>query len=533
MYEKNRQRTEAMKIQLFVPPQGYIARRWAEGGASMPPLGILYLAAVLEREGIDIQVVPADVLGFGWKEVEESVRSFSPDIVGGTVTTENRFDAFRLVETVKKIDSGIVTVLGGPHISMAPEDALKGVDALDIAVAGEGERTIVDLVRTLERKGDLNDVRGIYFRQKEEIVFTGPREPISDLDGLPYPARHLLPMEKYHFYVHTPDGGRKKAQNIMTSRGCPFNCYFCATPVNWGRKMRSFSPERILAEMEHLITGFGAEFIWFYDDTFNYDPRRVHRIMDLILEKNWNIQFCCEFRVDLVDKPLLEKMVKAGLVWAHFGIEAGSSRVRKKIVGKNIDIEKVYRFVKWGRELGFVPNAFMIFSHYTETWEEARESIRIMEKMKSINPDTEISTAILHIYPGTPLEKIAEEAGILPDGFSWSRKQDMKKVDMLPAAQGYVPLFKDRLTWFQVADLVMRWSAGRKKVISGSKIRSSVKSISSIRDAVVYAVFLWVLLKYKLKRMFSGRGNQQSGFPKAEVGKTQESPKNKAAGTRS
>ncbi|MBN1272248.1 MAG: B12-binding domain-containing radical SAM protein [Candidatus Aminicenantes bacterium] len=512
-----------MKIQLFVPPQGYIAQRWVEGGASMPPLGILYLAAVLEREGIDVQVVPADVLKFGWKEVEASIRSFKPDIVGGTTTSENRFDGFHLVEMAKKIDPGIVTVLGGPHISMAGRDAMEGVGALDIAVVGEGERTILELAETLNAEGSLDTVRGIFYRKKRDVFFSGPREAIANLDELPFPARHLVPMEKYHFYVNTPDGKKRKAQNIMTSRGCPFNCYFCATPVNWGRKMRGFSTERVLAEIEHLITEYGAEFIWFYDDTFNYDKRRVHRIMDSILERSWNIKFCCEFRIDLVDKPLLEKMVKSGLVWAHFGIEAGNARVRKKIVGKNIEIEAADRFVEWGRELGFVPNAFMIFSHYTETWAEARESIQIMERMKNINPDTEISTAILHVYPGTPLERIAKDVGIVPRDFMWSRKKDMKRVDMLPAAQGYVPLFKDRLSWFQIAELVMRWSADRKRVVSGSKFRSGVKSVSSIRDVAVAAVFFLVLLKHKIKRFF-GKGKRAQDVPRrADVGTPEKS----------
>lgn len=505
-----------MKVQLFVPPKGYIAQRWEEG-TTMPPLGILYLAAVLENEGVDVDVVPADVLDYGWEDIEKRIRDFLPDIVGITTTTENRFDSFKLAAAAKKIDPMILTVLGGPHISMAKEDTLIHVKEVDIAVIGEAEATLVELVRTLEKDRDFNRIKGLIFRRNENIMFTGHRGWIDNLDSLPFPARHLIPMEKYNFFVRTPDGKSRKAQNIITSRGCPFNCYFCATPVNWGRRVRGHSPERVINEIEHLIDVYGAEFIWFYDDTFNYNPRRVHTIMDRIIERELNIKFCNEFRIDLVDKPLLEKMVKAGLVWGHFGIEAGSARIRREVVKKEFDTEKGFQFVRWAKELGFVPNAFLIFSHYSEEIEDARETVKIMEKLKEINPETEFSTALLHVYPGTELEKIAKARGIVPEDFSWSRKSDMRKVHMLPAAQGYVPLFKDKLSWFQIADLVLRWSAGRKKVLSGSKFKAVLKGINSVRDIYVNFVFFLTMLKFKIRSFFSDKKEKNGRHKKPDM----------------
>lgn len=493
-----------MKVQLWVPPQGYVAHRWDEGG-SMPPLGILYLAAVLEEEGVELDVVPADVLGYGWHDVEKRIAAFSPDILGATTTTENRFDSFKLARISKKLNPQAVTVLGGPHISMAREDTLTHVPYVDVAVVGEGERTLVDMVRALSSGSDLSGVHGIYYRKNGEVRATAPRERIGNLDALPFPARHLVPMEKYNFRVRIPDGRSLKAQNIITSRGCPFECYFCATPINWGRRVRGCTPDRVLEEIEHLIDVFGAEFIWFYDDTLNYDQARLHAILDRILERKLDIKFCSEFRIDLVDKPLLEKMVSAGLVWGHFGVEAGSSRVRRDVVHKKFDIELARRFVRWAGELGFVPNAFMIFSHHTETWEEARETIRIMEELRAINPQTEFSTALLHVYPGTPLERLAKEEGIIPENFSWARKRDMRRVFMIPAAQGYVPLFKDRLTWFQIADLVMRWNSGQKRRFSWTKIRSAFRSLSSPKQIYVYSVFFLTLIKHRLVNLFKGK----------------------------
>jgi anaerobic magnesium-protoporphyrin IX monomethyl ester cyclase len=490
-----------MKVQLWVPPQGYVAQRWDEGG-SMPPLGVLYLAAVLEEAGIEVDVVPADVLGYSWRDVARRISDFSPHILGATTTTENRFDSFRLARIAKGLDPGIVTVLGGPHISMARHDTLIHIPEVDVAVVGEGERTLLELVQAVESGNGLEGVAGIYHRAKGEVRSTAPRKRIEDLDSLPFPARHLVPVDKYNFRVRVPGGRSLRAQNIITSRGCPFDCYFCATPVNWGRRVRGYSPQRVLREMEHLIAGYGAEFIWFYDDTLNYNTRRLHAILDGIIDRKLDIKFCNEFRIDLVDKPLLEKMVKAGLVWGHFGVEAGSSRVRRDVVHKQFDLDRARSFVRWAGELGFVPNAFMIFSHHTETWEEAQETVEIMEELRAINPQTEFSTALLHVYPGTPLEALAKEEGIMPRDFSWARKKDMRRVHTLPAAQGYVPLFKDRLSWFQIADLVMRWSAGQKRRFSLSKILSALASLVSPRQAWVYAVFFLTMIKYRFVNLF-------------------------------
>ena len=479
----------------------------------MPPLGILFLAAVLEDAGFEVDVVPADVLGLQWPDVERRIREFGPDILGSTTTTENRFDSFRLMELAKRIDPRIVTVLGGPHISMAAGDTMRHITALDAAVVGEGEVTLRELAQAVTAGAGLSKVRGLNFRDDDgRVVFTGGRDRIEDLDSLPYPARHRVPMDRYNFYVKVPDGRALKAQNIMTSRGCPFNCYFCATPANWGRRVRGHSPERVVEEIEHLVREYAAEYIWFYDDTLNYHLQRLHRIMDLIIERKLDIKFCSEFRIDLVDKPLLEKMVRAGLVWAHFGVEAGSERVRREVVGKNFDIEEAYRFARWGRELGFVPDAFLIFSHHTETWDEAQETIAVMERLRDANPRIDFATAILHVYPGTPLEAIAKEEKIIPADFSWSRKKDLKRVPLLPAAQGYVPLFKDRLTWFQIADLVMRWSAGHKRYLSRSKLRAALKTLTSVRALGIYGVFFLTMLRYRLRRFRSKSVSQDSDY---------------------
>ena len=490
-----------MKVQLFVPPQGYIAQRWSEG-SSMPPLGILYLTAVLEAEGHEVDVVPADVLNFSWEDVRRRIQDFGPGMVGVTTTTENRFESFRMVRLVKEVDPRVVTVLGGPHISMAGKETLEDVPDADVLVIGEGERTLTEMIRALEAGDSLQKVPGLIIRENGGVISTGPRKMIADLDTLPFPARHRIPLERYRFTVTTRDGRERPAQNIMTSRGCPFNCYFCATPITWGRKVRGHSPERVLEEIEWLIDRHGTEFIWFYDDTLNYNPERLHRIMDMIIERGLDIRFANEFRIDAVDRPLLEKMRRAGLERGYFGVEAGASRVRQEVVHKHFEIDRAFDFLRWARELDFVPGPFFIFSHYTETWPEARETLRIMDRMRQIHPDVDISTAILHVYPGTPLEGIARDEGIVPGDFRWSRRRYMRRVPTLPAAQGQVPLFKDRLTWWQIARLVMGFSAASRKGFSRNKLKRAIKSLSGFHNLYAYGVFFTVFLWTRFQRIW-------------------------------
>jgi len=497
-----------MKFQLFVPPQGYMAQRWADG-ESLPLMGVVYLGTVLRDAGHQVDLVPADVLQYRKSDIFQRIRSFQPRVLGVTTCTENRFDSFEVARIAKQVDPGIVTVLGGPHVSLSDTDTLEHIPEVDILVFGEGEVTIRELLTAINSGSGLGKVRGIAFRDPLDpgnIRITPPRPPIPDLDVLPIPDRSLLPLDRYRFSIRTRDGQNRKVANMITSRGCPFNCYFCSTPRNWGRKTRGHSPRRVADEIEDAIVNYNARYIWFFDDTFNYSKKRVHAIMDHIIERKFDIKFTCEFRIDLVDEPLLEKMRKAGLELGSFGVEAGNARIRREVVGKDFDIELVYRFIRWSRKFDFIPGAFMIFSNYQETWTHSRETLQVIRKMKDLNPLVDISTAILHVYPGTPLEQIAKDIGVIPQGFSWARRSDMKKTYQLPAAQGHVPLFKDRLSWFNIAELVMEWSeTSGKKTLTLSKLWQTIRSTNSLRSLHLNLIFFLAMIKSRVSALFRGR----------------------------
>ena len=493
-----------MKVQLFVPPGGYFAERWSKG-SSMPPLGLLSIGGILEREGIDVEIVPAEILKLGWREIEKKIRDDRPDIVGVTSTTENRFQSFDLVRRAKKARPQALTVMGGPHASMAAEDALAHIPELDVVVRGEGEETTLELCRVLERKPEVNGIShvpGISYRANGRVISNPPRSPIFNLDGLPFPTFHLIPFEKYNFLVEVPGRGHLPAINIMTSRGCPFNCNFCATPINWGRAVRTRSPQNVVREIESHIERYGIRVVHFYDDTFNLSHRRTEEISNLILERKLPIFWQCEIRIDLMTKPQLAKMKESGLFYVSFGIEAGSERVRNSVVNKKVSLKDFENVVSWCRELEIIPNAFFIFSHPTETWDEAQETIRLIEQYRDV---VEASVAILHVYPGTPLERTAREIGLLTADFSWTKRHS-SKIITLPTAQGDVPLFLDKLTWAQVSELLFRWSFSGGRISLARKIPRVLANIRSWGDLKRYTIMALVYAKLKIRTLFQRGG---------------------------
>ena len=182
-----------MKVLLVYPPRGFNTKDL------MPPLGLAYIAAVLEENNIKVEVVDAEVERLSWKALRKRYRESKPDVIGITSLTESRFESFKAAEIAKQTVPDSIVVMGGPHASLTSEDILANVPSVDIIVRGEGEYTMKELCEVLEVDGDLHSVEGISFREKEEIIHTKNRQLIQDLDALPLPARHLFPITKYNF----------------------------------------------------------------------------------------------------------------------------------------------------------------------------------------------------------------------------------------------------------------------------------------------------------------------------------------------
>ncbi len=481
-----------MDMLLIVPPGGYYAERWQKG-VLMPPLGIGYVAAALEKAGYEAGILDAHVKKMSMKEIARYLENNTPKCIGLTFTTETRFEGFQTAAEIKRVLPDVPIVAGGPHVSLAAADTLEHIREIDYVVVGEGELTAVELMDVILKNRKPETVDGLAYRQEDRILFSKPRQPIKNLDETPFPARHLYPMNDYNFQFDVPGRGSIPFGNIMTSRGCPFHCNFCASPIMWGKRCRLRSPDNIVREIEEIAASYDAKGLWIFDDTFNSVPERVVKICDLIIERKLNLSFFCEVRVDKMSKPLLEKMKEAGCYCIGFGVESGSQRILDEVIRKHLDLKKVEQLIEWCLELDVKPNPFYIFSHPTETMQDAQQTMDLILKYKD---KAQASMALLHVYPGTALEKTAYEKGVLPRDFSWTHK-DRKEVKTLPSAQGNVPIFQDKLTWDQISGLLFQWAELQNYPI-WRHIPKVIRSVKSFDDFKRYVIMGKNFLKRKL-----------------------------------
>lgn len=492
-------------VMFIVPPGGYLAERWSHGEL-IPALGIGYISAFLEQNGYKCSILDANALRLTYEDIVDEVKRLKPDIVGLTFTTENRFYAFETLRQIKEYDPQIITLLGGPHVWNTAEDTLTHIPWVDFIVRGEGELTTLELVQTLENQKELRHVLGISYRGKDgSIQHNPPRPLLENLDEFPFPARHLYPMDAYTFHVDDPHKGSRRALNIMTSRGCPFTCEFCATPFNWGRKVRANSPERVIREIEIIVNQYHTQGLWFFDDTFTFNPRRIHDLCDMIIDKKWDLSWYCEIRIDTVDYQLLKKMRESGCFLIGMGVESANRRILQEVIrkGKGFSIDKVTQVIRWCWDLEIIPNPFFIFSHPTETIEEARQTLSYIQTLKKEAAERDkrldISISIMHVYPGTPIEARARREGIIPPDFSWS-KPHPEGIISLPAAQGDIPLYIDQLSWSQISEILFEWSHMQGYSVM-KKIPRALKSIKTWDDLKRYATMAKAYSKVRLKKL--------------------------------
>ena len=264
------------------------------------PLGIGYLAAVLEKNGYSVNVIDCQALKLSLAEVENELRNRQPDLVGLTSTTLTYKSALKIIEVAKKALPTCVTVLGGPHVTFWDKEAFEECPSLDVVVRREGEHTLLELVQRLDAGKSYHDVIGTTCKKDGKIVKNPDRPYIENIDELPFPAVHLFPIEQFNKYGNI-------IFPVMTSRGCVYWCDFCTAVRMFGRKYRMRSPNKVVDELELLYKKYGEKQYTFYDDAFTVDQTRTHEICDEILKRGLNIKWDCETRVDMVSKDLLLK----------------------------------------------------------------------------------------------------------------------------------------------------------------------------------------------------------------------------------
>ncbi len=400
------------------------------------PLGLGYVAAAAARDGHDVRIYDAELSPKGedrkpiedvslldshhkfvrsledhghpiWREVSRFLNMFRPDVVGITLLTPLYGSARRVTSLCKEFSSQCTVVWGGVHPTIMADEVLRAEKNVDYVVRGEGDITFRELLGSLERGGsDLHRVDGLSFRDKGTVKHNKNRTIIKELDSLPFPARDLLLNE-------APDN--RIFRNIMSSRGCPYNCAYCSSTQFWTRKVRYRSIPDVIREIRHLIDRYQVTELEFWDDTFTLNRKRTRDFCENIISEKLNLSWWCNTRPDRVDEDILRTMKKAGCDMIHIGVESGSERTLSYLDRELsiADVKKASRLllrcgINW---TGY----FMIGFPY--------ESVEDIEKTRELMRGLSVSGAQLSVftpYPGTRLFEICKKEGLIPDNPEWS-----------------------------------------------------------------------------------------------------------------
>jgi anaerobic magnesium-protoporphyrin IX monomethyl ester cyclase len=374
-----------------------------------PPLGLAYLGAALEAAGVEVRMLDLVVFPYSKKMLESVLQAFSPQFVGSTAVTMTFDHAAEVIKDVKDIDPSIWTVMGGPHVSFCAMETMHAVPELDFICLGEGEASVVELVRAAENGSHWGNVKGFVYRQGSEIHTTGFRDAILDMDSLPAPARSLIPLGRYRA-LHMPI-------SMTTSRGCPFKCIFCVGRRMVGPRVRYRSPARVVDELEYL-TGLHFHQINVADDLFTANKKRCLAVCDEIIARRLKTRWTCFGRVDLVSPEILERMKQAGCDAICFGVESANAAILKTIK-KRITTEQVLAAVVMCLDAGIIPHASFILGLPGETPETLKETTDFGKRLK--DRGAFCGFHLLAPFPGTAVREESERLGIKILTSDWSQ----------------------------------------------------------------------------------------------------------------
>ena len=367
---------------------------------TMPPLGLLYIAALLEKSGFNVKIF--DISPVDDKDIA-SIISYSPDVIGITILTDYFFRAKHITGTLKKNLPEAFIVIGGVHVTVLPKESL--IDfGVDVGVVGEGEYTMLELCNSLKHNTEWRDIAGIVFMDKNrKIVITAPRAYIDNLDELPLPARHLLNFEEYLLPPGMIRGyWFERATTVMTSRGCPFTCIWCGSQCTFGRKVRYRSINNVMLELQSLIEKHTVDCVWFVDDTFTLKNDRVLEFCDQMQKRKIKLAWGCQAHVKTADFEMFQKMKKSGLVQLDFGVESGSNRILNYLK-KNSDAVSIKKAFTLAKKAGIRTCATFMFGSPGEEKEDVLATFKLAREIK---PDF-TSSFFITPYPGTELMEMA------------------------------------------------------------------------------------------------------------------------------
>jgi anaerobic magnesium-protoporphyrin IX monomethyl ester cyclase len=394
-----------MKI-LFVNPlfrNSILNTRFRKMDNIIPPLGILYIASLLKKYGIDSTFLDGLIHCNNISDFLEYIRRYNPDIVAFTSMSSNFDIAVCLAKEIKNFNSKIMTVLGGHHVTARPY-CIKDND-FDIGVIGEGEFTFLDIIISSKEKAGFSHIKGIAYKDDGSVILNESRPPVLNLDTFPYPEREILgDIRRYHpavfNYKHSP------CITIMTSRGCNHKCIYCVNSLDKHTFWREHSANYVLGEIEEIIKTYNIRNFWILDDDFSFNKERVYEICEGLLRKDLKINWSCMMRADRADQSLLTMMKKAGCWQIAYGVESGSERILK-FINKKTDLSQIREALNLTKKAKIEAKGFFMIGFPTETAEDIEHSIGLATHLP-LNYATFFPVTVV---PGSLLEKEVEKYG--------------------------------------------------------------------------------------------------------------------------
>lgn len=380
--------------------------------ANFPPTGLLYIATALKKEGYRVNCV--DACNLSWEILKERIIEARPDIVGITCWTFGRVQVYKTSRIVRTCFPEAQIIIGGQHATFLPEQMFKAANA-DFVVLGEGDETIVELVRAIEGHGNFADIEGIAYKDHNHIRINQFRPLIADLDSLPLPNYDDINLDNYR---GLPESGRRAA-GIISSRGCPFACNYCSSAQFWKRTWRPRSAQSVLSEIEYLYDDLGVRALMMFDDNFVLKKDRAIEICKVIIERKLDLVWASTGSVRVVDREVLTWMKKAGCYLVQYGVESGSPKILKSI-NKGQTVEQIRNAFRWTKEVGMESYAYLFIGAPGETKETIHETATLM---REIAPNQGPTSGILWILPGTKIYDLAKSQAIISDE-AWIKSDD-------------------------------------------------------------------------------------------------------------
>lgn len=468
-----------MDVLLLFPPvsvnERYGNRKVGNVGGHLPPYGLACIAAYIREQSFSVNILDGSAENLSYEEIFIYIRKHQPKVIGLSAMTPQFYRAAELSRTIEKLFPDVLVVIGGHHASILPQDTLNGNLCFDILVHGEGEVTVLELLKKYRKKGwnkekflkdtrCLKSIDGIAFRgQKKDFILNKTRKPIKDLDSLPLPAWDLLPLDKYiplpNQYLNKP------VIHMVAIRGCPFDCYFCSNNSVFGKKIRAKSPAKLVEDILYVKRKYGIKEVSFWDDTMTINKTWMEGFCDRLVEKKVGVVWTCYSRVDTVDFKLLKLMKKAGCWNIFYGFESGNQELLDNI-NKGITLEQIRKVNKWTKDAGIEVRASFMIALPGETPEAAMKTIDFAIELEPEYAQFCITTP----YPGTKLFETAKISGKLTEDFS---KYNIWEVVYVP--EGY----KNEKEIMAIEKLAMRKFYFRPKFIFNKLKR--VRSFEDIR----------------------------------------------------